>query len=395
MRKHILALLLLLLAPWHGHALKLQGNVAVEAKWYPHDARFPGQQDESLTLSAQPKISHRWNKGDDELVIELFLRADADNENRQHADLREFKWLHVDGNHEWRVGVDSVFWGVTESQHLVDVINSVDRVEGIDGEDKLGQPMIHYTRLLDDGVLHVFVLPGFRESEFNSVEGRLRLPLEVDADQAQFESSDEEKHVDVALRYTHFIGDTEFGLSLFQGTSREPGYLPGTDSRGNPVLLPYYAQMTQFGLDLQAIVEDWLWKWEFIHRDQDAGDFNATTFGFEYTFYGVRDSTVDMGVLMEYSYDDREDEEAGVFNNDLFAGARFAFNDVQSSEVLAGAVVDVDNQSKTFRIEASRRIGDSWKLIGELQVFSDIDDNDPLKAFEQDDFLLVEMAKYF
>jgi hypothetical protein len=387
--------LLLLLIAGNASALNLQGNVAAEARLYPEDAQFPAQQDDSLTFSFQPKLSHDWNGRNDELVVELFLRADSDNENREHADIREFKWLHVDGANEWRIGIDTVFWGVTESQHLVDVINSIDRVEGFDGEDKLGQPMVHYTTLQDWGVFHVFVLPGFRESEFNSLEGRLRPGLEIDADRALFESSDEEDHVDVALRYAHFIGDIEFGLSLFQGTSRDPQFVTAIGNSGQPILVPFYAQMTQFGLDLQAIVEDWLWKWELIYRDQDDINFSATTFGFEYTFYGIAESAVDLGVLAEYSYDTRDESEAGVFNNDLFAGARFAFNDVQSSEILAGVIVDADNQSRTFRAEASRRLGESWKLTGELQVFSNIDANDPLKSFEQDDFLLLELARYF
>ena len=157
----------------------------------------------------------------------------------------------------------------------------------------------------------------------------------------------------------------------------------------------FYAQMTQFGLDLQSLIGDWIWKWELIHRDQDVGSFTATTAGFEYTFYGIMDSAVDLGTLLEYSYDDRDEDEAGVFNNDLFGGLRFAFNDVQSTEILAGAIVDTDNGSQTFRVEASRRIGQSWKLTGEMQLFSNIDDGDPLKAFEEDDFLLLEMARYF
>jgi len=384
---------LLLIAPV-ASALEWSGNVALEARIYPQSAQFTGQQDDSLSLSLQPKLAHSWNQGTDQFAAELFLRADPENDNRQHADIRELKWLHVAGNDEWRVGIDSVFWGVTESQHLVDVINSIDRVEGIDGEDKLGQPMLHYTRLLDSGAIQAFVLPGFRQSEFNSEEGRLRLPLPVDADRAQFESSDEEQHVDLALRYTHFLGDTELGFSLFKGTSREPEYRTIlVDSA--PVLVPYYAQMTQFGLDLNSIVGDWIWKWELIHRDQSAGSFSATTAGFEYTFYAVNDSAIDMGSLLEYSYDSRPADQAGPFNNDLFGGLRFAFNDVQSTEVLAGAFVDVKNGSKSLRVEASRRVGDSWKLTGELQVFTAIDGEDALQAFERDDFLLVEMARYF
>ena len=395
MKRIILVIAGLLFCLGPAQAWQWSGNIAAEAQLYPRSAQYAGQNDEFTSLSFQPKLRHGWNDGADELTVELFLRAAPDDDNREHADIRELKWLHLSGDDEWRIGIDTVFWGVTESQHLVDVINSIDRVEGFDGEDKLGQPMVHFTTLKDWGVLHVFVLPGFRETEFHSPEARLRFPLPVDAGLATFESSDGKDHVDFALRYAHAIGDTEFGLSLFNGTSREPQLLPGLDANNQPVLIPFYPQMTQLGLDLQSIVEDWIWKLELIHRDQDSGSFTATTFGFEYTFYGIVDSAVDLGVLLEYSYNDRDASVAGVFNNDLFGGFRFAFNDVQSSEILAGLILDTDNQSQTFRVEASRRLGESWKLTAELQMFSNIDASDALQTFAQDDYLLVELARYF
>ncbi len=393
--KIVCPLLLLVVGLSNAQAWEFSGNIAAELQLYPEQGQYPDQQDESYSLSFKPKLTHDWNDGDDGLNVELFMRADGGDDKRQHADIREFKWLHLSGDDEWRVGIDTVFWGVTESQHLVDVINTIDRVEGIDGEDKLGQPMVHYTTIQDWGVFHVFILPGLRESEFHSKEGRLRFPLPVDDSQAGYESDDKANHVDYALRYTQTFGDIELGLSYFKGTNRDPELNVGLDSNGQLVLIPYYSQMTQLGIDLQAIVEDWIWKWELIHRDHDSGSYIATTAGFEYTFYGIMDSATDLGTLLEYSYDDRSKDEGGVFNNDLFSGLRFAFNDVQSSEVLVGLIVDTDNQSKTLRAEASRRLGDSWKLTGELQVFTDIDSADPLQAYERDDYLLVELARYF
>lgn len=377
-------------------ALDYSGNIAAEVQLFPREPQFVDQYDDSLTLSFQPRLRFGWNERRDELSLELFLRGSGADDNREHADIRELKWLHVDGPHEWRIGFDIVFWGVTESQHLVDVINQTDRLEGIDGEDKLGQPMLHYTTIQDWGVFHVFVLPGFREAEFRRDEGRLRFPLAVADDLARFESDDEESHIDYALRYTHFIGDTEFGLALFDGTSRDPILQPGLNGSSQPVLIPFYPQITQIGVDVQTIVENWLWKIEMIHRDFDSvgEDYSAVTAGFEYTFYGIAGSIVDLGTLLEYSWEDRE-VDPGVFDNDVFAGLRFAFNDVQSSEILGGIVYDTDKGSQTLRVEASRRLGDSWKLTGEMQVFSNIDVDDPLFAFSRDDFMLVELAYYF
>ena len=56
---------------------------------------------------------------------------------------------------KFRVGVGKVFWGVTESQHLVDIINQTDLVENIDTEDKLGQPMLETTWLQNWGATTV------------------------------------------------------------------------------------------------------------------------------------------------------------------------------------------------------------------------------------------------
>jgi hypothetical protein len=374
--------------------MEFSGNVAAQAQWFSEAAAYADQLDQNLTLSFEPKLRQGWNNGNDEVTVELFMRADNKDDARNHADIRELKWLHVGENDEWRIGIDSVFWGVTESRHLVDIINQTDRVEGLDGEDKLGQPMVHYTRIGDWGVLDLFVMPGFREPTFHAPEGRLRLPLPVDDSQSQFESDDGKNHIDFALRYSQSYGDSELGLSWFSGTNREAALSVTLNGAGRPVLIPFYSQINQFGIDVQTIVEDWIWKLEAIMRDSKAETYIASTFGFEYTFYGILDSVVDLGTLMEYSWESRS-ENTGVFDNDLFAGLRFAFNDVQSTEILGGVFYDTDVQSRSLRIEASRRLGDSWKLTGELQVFSNVDAADPLAAFAADDYLQIELARYF
>ena len=386
--------LLLSLASFSGFA-EFSGNVAVEGIYFPNDAKFEEQFESNVTMSFEPRWDGEWNDGDDLWSVELFMRADDKDSERQHADVRELLWLHLDGDNEWRVGVNTMFWGVTESQHLVDVINQVDGVEGIDGEEKLGQPMVHFKRYQDWGVVDFLVLFGFRERTFRGEEGRPRLSPVVDTDQAEFESSAEERHVDYSLRYSQTFNDLDLGVSWFSGTSRDPLLLPGSDSDGNPVLVPFYEQMTQIGIDAQLLYLDWIWRLELIHRRAESADHDAFIFGFEYTFFGVFDSVADIGAIAEFSHDNRPEELRGVYDRDLFLGARFALNDAQSTEVLAGVLVDVEKYSRNFRVEASRRIGESWKATFELQTFANIDEDDPLIAFEDDDYVLLEMAYYF
>ena len=132
-----------------------------------------------------------------------------------------------------------------------------------------------------------------------------------------------------------------------------------------------------------------------IHRETASVDYEAFTGGVEYTFYGIFKSDVDFGTLIEYSHDNRPQGERGVFDRDLFFGGRLAFNDIQSTQILAGFVIDTEKQSRSFRVEADRRLGDTWKASVEVQIFDKIDEDDPLLVFEKDDYLLLEVARFF
>ena len=286
-----------------------------------------------------------------------------------------------------------MFWGVTESAHLVDIINQTDFAGDIDGEDKLGQTMVSLMLQRDWGEITGFVMPIFRERTFTGVDGRFRPPLPVDTDNAVYESSAEDTHVDLALRYSHYIGDIDIGLNVFSGTSREPRFMPAADGQS---LLPVYDQIAQFGVDLQYTKEAWLWKLEAIARDGATHSFAAGVGGFEYTFYQVSESTTDVGLLFEYQYDGRHElEPVTIADNDVFVGTRLAFNDVQDTTVLAGLSYDTDTGETFINIEAERRFGDDWS--GELRVraFNGAGQGDTTAWLQKDDYVQLSLARFF
>ena len=371
------------------------GSVSVDARYFsdaPLDAR---QSDRSGSVSVEPEFYWSWNDGADALTLTAFGRLDTEDSERGHADLREFLWLHVGQDWELRTGIGKVFWGVTESQHLVDIVNQTDLVENPDGEDKLGQPMVWLSLPRDWGIVDLFALPGFRERTFPGPNGRLRTIPEVDADRAQYAHPDGDDHVDWAARWSHYVGPMDFGLSWFRGTSRDPDFVPVKNRRDHWVLAPRYEQVTQWGIDSQAIIGSWLLKLEAIRRTSNAFDaYTAVTAGFEVTFSAFMDTRADLGVLSEYLYSSRG-EGAGPFQDDVFAGIRLALNDAQSTEVLAGVIVDRDNQTRLYNLEASRRLGEHWKLGVEARVFSSVDPADPLFSQRDDDYLELSFTYYY
>ncbi|MGD8567187.1 MAG: hypothetical protein PVJ39_03705 [Gammaproteobacteria bacterium] len=370
------------------------GYIAGEARLFPGNPLFPDQfEDSDISFSTQPEYYSQWDDGDQSFVFTPFIRVDKNDAERTHGDIRELSWLKASEAWELRVGIRKVFWGVTESQHLVDIINQTDLVEDIDGEDKLGQPMVNLALINEWGTVDLFVLPGFRERTFPGGKGRLRTKVPVDTDHPVYESGAENKHIDFAARWSRFIDIWDIGVSYFYGTGRDPVLTPNA---ANPTaLIPVYNIINQTGLDAQATVGDWLWKLEVISRGGQGDRYTAATGGFEYTLVGIFNTRMDLGVIAEYLYDDRGEQAPTPFQNDLMMGARFTLNDIQSTELLAGFIFDIDHDGHMFNLEASRRLGNAWKLSAEIRAFSNLQPDDPLYSFRNDDYLQLELAWYF
>ena len=370
-------------------------NVELQSRLFARDALWPGQgsQTAQVSLAATTELRWRNGEGDQRASIIPYLRWDSVDDERNLVDLQEAYWAREGDSFELLAGVNTVFWGVTESVHLVDIVNQTDAAGDIDGEDKLGQPMVNLAWQQDWGLISAYVLPYFRERNYPGIDGRLRTPVPVDTDRPVYESSREESHVDVALRYSHYIGDVDIGLSVFSGTSREPRLVPANDA---PVLLPHYDLIDQFGVDLQYTRDAWLWKLEAIARNGYSETFAAAVGGFEYTLYQVGESAADLGLLLEYQYDGRSElEPFTTADNDVFVGARFALNDAQDTSVLAGVAWDTQTGETFFNVEAERRIGDSIALELRARAFSGAGPRDLTYAVVRDDYVQIQLAKYF
>jgi len=376
-------------------AYEWTGFAAIESLLYNHEAIQPQQKDNNISFSFNPEYHTSWNDNKQSLTIEPFMRWDYADEERSHFDFREFVFYSNMGDWEVKAGIGKVFWGVTESQHLVDIINQTDAIESIDGEDKLGQPLVNATFIKDWGNIDIFVLPYFRTRTFAGIEGRLRTQPYIDSNNELYESDKKEKHIDYAIRYSHTIDDWDLGLSHFYGTSRSPEFIPGLDGNGQPVLTPIYYLLHQTGIDLQLVYDDWLWKLEAVHKRSNSQKYNAYTFGFEYTLVGIQESNLDLGLISEYLYDTRGQQATSPFQRDVMLGARLNFNDTQSSEILLGMIVDLDSNERLYSLEAATRLNDNLKLEIEARVFSNTGTSSVFYNLRNDDHIKVELQYYF
>ena len=109
-------------------AAEWTGPLSVESRMFFNSGQ-PEQDRTTVALAFEPEFSHAWNGDRDVVSASVFGRLDSADTKRSHADLRQLDWLHAMGAWEWRLGVRRVFWGVVESQHLVDIINQTATVD--------------------------------------------------------------------------------------------------------------------------------------------------------------------------------------------------------------------------------------------------------------------------
>ena len=358
-------------------------------------------------LSLQMDYYNSWDNERQSFTATPFYRFDAEDSERTHFDMRELFWSRVGDDWDLHLGARQVFWGVTEFTHLVDIVNKTDLVENVDREEKLGQPMAHLSVIRDWGILDFHLLTGFRERTFPGSDGRLRPVLPVDTDHATYESAAEELRTDGVIRWSHRLGPVEFGLYQFSGTSRDPEFQLVQKPDGEFVLQPHYPVIDQTGLDAQAIFGDWAWKLEAINRSGFGDRYYALNAGFERTVVGVMGSRTDLGLVVEYLYDERDDEAFNtLFEHDLALGTRWNLNDVNDSQALFGVIWDVETDEYVVKLEASRRLGDTWTLLIEGRAFGGADEPENIfdalfnpdtksAAVQEDDFIQLELTRYF
>jgi hypothetical protein len=414
----------------HANTLDLRGNIAIESRFFYEMPLFDDQKSYPLSFSSTPEFFWSWNDNKDTFEWLPFARYDSSDANRTHFDIRELSWVHILEHFESKIGIRREFWGVTEFQHLVDVINQKDYLEGYTNEQKLGQPMVNFSWVQSWGSLDFYWLPYFRERSFSALNGRPTIGINVITDNQLIANSDGlsqiSRHRDWALRWNHSFSNYDLAIHWFEGIDKSPKLLPYSNKSIAPPYLfpmnnsalnhnqmlndnksvntiqtqvaywiPHYSTMKQMGLELQINNDETLLKLEWIYKKKNNEHYWALQTGIEYTHYALFETAIDFSWLIEYAYDQRQKKADSSFQNDLFIGNRIAFNNVDSTEILWGFRYDVDFDSIYFLIEAHQRITNNITLSLDAYFFSPNKEDVFFYSLRQDDHLQFTLQYYY
>ena len=364
------------------------GELSFEPRYFTDKTLNPNSENYKNNLSVSINSELLYENKTSKVFVHAFARVDDQDSGRTHVDLRESYYQYLSESFDVTLGVGKDFWGVTESSHLVDIINQVDELEDIDGDDKLGQPMVRLNLFNEWGDISFFLLPYFREKQFPLNNKRLAYRLPVNK-AASYEDSSK-NYLDHAVRYQKYFGNVDIGLSYFRGKNREPILINMKD-----YIQPKYFLVSRSGLELQYTSNSWLLKLESLVQKRKSEVFFSSIAGFEYTIYGLL-SSHDWGILCEYQYAEKTNQlPANLSDDDVFLGMRYSLNNSQDTMVLLGTIFDRQDETLISTFEFETRLPNNLKLELKGRFFSNVHQENVIYPIRHDDFINFKLTTYF
>jgi len=382
--------------------LRLTAALGVWGRAFFEAPQWDGQRNAAVwpNVEGWVKAEYSWNNGNDRFNFMPYARKDFVG-SRSLVDVKEGYYLHAGDGWSVLAGINSLHWGVTESRHLVNIINQVDYGWNIDGDEVLGQPMVNVNATTPVGTLSLYGLFGFRQLHDDKAKDRLRDAFVSVSDTIL--ANDVEKNVNFAGRFSSTFpvlsGSVDAAVSYFHGIGREPRLVmvaPPTPFNPVPQIARFYDQIDQGGLEVVATFDALQLKFEGIVRREFGETYAATVAGFEYTFFNVLNTGSDIGLVAEHLTDNRSVlQPPTIYAHDVFLGARLTLNDSANTHFLGGILYNYQDSAQYAMAKLTTRIQDDLSLALEARYFIYAPPEDYLFTIVHDNFVQARVIKYF
>ena len=377
---------------------QINSEIGLEIKEFHKNEAYSNQQN---TYSSFIKSEIFFDfKNDLEFLMEPYLRYDRYDKNRSLFDFKENNLTYYYNDIQLKAGISEVFWGITESKNLVDIINPKDVTDG-DQKAKLGQTMLAFSNYSEKfGILDFYYLPFFKNSSQIGEEGRLRLSKPIENYNIVYEGGAGSKVPSWALKWEHSFRFFDFSLQGFRGNSRESSTIGKLEN----LQLKYfqgYERISQIGTYFQVISGPIIYKLEAIKRNGQKNaknireNFFSYTLGLEHLINNLFENKWDLTSFIEYHNDDRNGDSTDILQNDLFLATRLNFNNIDGTEFLTSITLDTDGGGNTSTVELSSRITDNIRVTGSYNSYWSANEKDILYSFRRDNYFSINIINYF
>ena len=349
-------------------------------------SQTPLKHDQALT--AKQKLEVSFEEGDFKLFTKLYAQGDADD-TKGVADETKRSFARVDEwyiSQEFSEGTQKVLfgkkirhWGALEARNITDVFNPLDLRNSSSSKDKLGVWNSQYSYFTDSGEFSL-IIKHFEQDQKISANPYTYyfLPTNITFD----ESIQTEKERHYPSSYISYSASTEWDKPLDYAFVVQHGYDSQkyfTVKNPSPTVLQANTYLVNKFLSYNTLVVGaTLLKLEVavtdVIDDRIVSDYMHTGIGFEHEVAAFLSKEGKLGIIGEYYYYEIFDQSKltdldlyEVFQNDLFLGLRYTFNDADDSSFLAGAVVDNEYDEAAYSAKYETRLRGGFKIEGEYQ----------------------------
>lgn len=426
--------------------LNVSGQVDFGIRYHSDDGLYLGQSSNGVHPFFSLGLEGDFVVGQGKVAFAFSGLGDEEN-GRSYANIGQLYYTQSFENWDILAGFNTENWSVSESRSVVNVLNPRNRSDPITGKSYLGTPMINANFHTDFGTFSGYALTGFVEGNHIRSSSRHRQPIIPDSDDPVFEEGNG-RHLDFALRYENNFnlgdGAIDFSASYFNGTSRTPGCTtvagtgqascvdailsalavinPGAPAPGSssstfwkwmdanatdtllhaasaapaPDLRLYYPHIQQVGITSVYARDDLQLRFEGAFRHTDGSNNFEAVVGGDYAFNEFAGSEGTLTVAVEYLYNnDPVDQGYVVFDNDLFVGLNYRFNNAYDTQAKFAVFHDLETQARIYQAGLYSRLSDNLALSINASKVTSRGWNDPLAFIKNDNYAEIVLSAFF
>ena len=353
----------------------IQGHVDVSTQTYLNHPK--DKHKNNITLSEHFNIKYK--KDDFSAYMSLYAQQDAwdlsDKKNQNERSYTRLDELYVKyslDNAELMFGKNIRFWGALELRNIVDVFNPQDARNDPFKIDKLGVWNASYTYFTDTGNLSIIIKTAEQDRALSAFPYiYYYFPKKLAYDKTLFT---EESYLRPNI-YLKWSGSTDTEYAFDYAFILQNGYDSQrytTLNKESNILQENAYLVTKLMTYDTLVLGSSLLKFEALYADVKSdsliSDYYQIGIGFEHTL-GQIYGDASLGFLAEYyrygtfEKDKRDDLSLfEVFQNDLFLGLRYTFNEGNDASIVSGVVLDFEYNEEAYYFEYESRLVKDLKV---------------------------------
>ena len=368
--KTLLSLLILITSSFA--QIEVEGYIGLDSQSYSDKNN---KHSNNVTLQQQLKITYE--KENFSSILELYAQEDKSDfsstkeNDRTFLRINEFYTQYEGEDYKLLFGKNIRFWGALEVRNIVDTFNRRDSRNDSFTTDKIGAYNISYSHYFEDSELSVITKLYEQKSKMANSSYMYSILNEGQSYNDKLESEKSLYRPSLYLAYNGSSYGDEYSLDY--AFIYENGYDSQRYFTVNNNEYKQHAYLVNKFMTYNTLVLDsTLYKLEALYanitENKNISDYIHIALGIEHTLDALS-SGHEIGLISEYYYYDTFEHDklndlslGETFQNDLFLGMRYSFNDADDSNAVGGIIIDTQYDEQSYYIEYETRIYDLAKV---------------------------------